>query len=75
MASRLVDALGAGRLSAAGEVAPLCPRGTVAGGPWAGLPLVTKGGLVGEDATLCVLVDDLLRETEDGWHPRAPRSR
>jgi D-threonate/D-erythronate kinase len=62
MASRLVDALRADRLGAVGEVAPLCPRGTLAGGPWSGLPVVTKGGLVGEDATLTVLVDDLWRE-------------
>jgi uncharacterized protein YgbK (DUF1537 family) len=68
MASRLVDALGADRLGVAGEVAPLCPRGTVHGGPWSGLPVVTKGGLVGEDATLDVLVENLWKE--DGWPPR-----
>jgi D-threonate/D-erythronate kinase len=72
MASRLVDALGADRLGVAGEVAPLCPRGTVHGGPWSGLPVVTKGGLVGEDATLDVLVDNLWKE--DGWPPRDRRS-
>jgi D-threonate/D-erythronate kinase len=73
MASRLVDALRADRLGVVGEVAPLCPRGTIAGGPWSGLPVVTKGGLVGEDATLTTLVDDLWKE--DGWRPRDPRSR
>jgi PAS domain-containing protein len=62
MASRLVDALGADRLGVAGEVAPLCPRGTVQGGPWSGLPVVTKGGLVGEDATLDALVENLWKE-------------
>jgi uncharacterized protein YgbK (DUF1537 family) len=72
MASRLVDALGAERLGVAGEVAPLCPRGTVHGGPWSGLPIVTKGGLVGEDATLDALVDNLWKE--DGWPPRDRRS-
>jgi D-threonate/D-erythronate kinase len=72
MASRLVDALGAGRLSALGEVAPLCPRGMLAGGPWSGLHVVTKGGLVGEDQTVTALVDDLWKE--DGWTPRDPRS-
>jgi uncharacterized protein YgbK (DUF1537 family) len=68
MASRLVDALGADRLGVAGEVAPLCPRGTVHGGPWSGLAVVTKGGLVGEDATLDALVENLWKE--DGWPPR-----
>ena len=38
MASRLVDALGAQRLAVAGEVAPLCARGTLAGGAWSGCP-------------------------------------
>jgi uncharacterized protein YgbK (DUF1537 family) len=61
MASRLVDALGAQRLSVDREVEPLCPRGTVAGGAWSGLPVITKGGLVGADETLCTLVDDLWR--------------
>jgi uncharacterized protein YgbK (DUF1537 family) len=73
MASRLVDALDADRLGVAGEVAPLCPRGMLAGGPWSGLSLVTKGGLVGQDGTLTALVDDLWKE--DGWRPRDPRSR
>ena len=36
LASLLVDALGAQRLSVAGEVAPLCARGTLAGGAWSG---------------------------------------
>jgi uncharacterized protein YgbK (DUF1537 family) len=73
MASRLVDALRADRIGVAGEVAPLCPRGTLHGGPWSGLTVVTKGGLVGEDATLQALVDDLWKE--DGWRPRDRPSR
>jgi uncharacterized protein YgbK (DUF1537 family) len=59
MASRLVDALGAQQLTVTREVAPLCPRGTVAGGPWSGLAVITKGGLVGNDETLGTLVSDL----------------
>lgn len=62
MASRLVDALGAQRLAVGREVAPLCPRGTVAGGAWSGLPVITKGGLVGSDDTLRTLVDDLWKD-------------
>lgn len=35
------------------EVVPLAVSGVVVGGPWSGLPLVTKGGLVGDvDTTL-----------------------
>jgi uncharacterized protein YgbK (DUF1537 family) len=63
MASRLVDALGAECLAVRGEVLPLCPRGTVAGGPWSGLSVITKGGLIGDDRTLAVLVDELWKET------------
>jgi D-threonate/D-erythronate kinase len=63
MASRLVDALGAERLAVSGEVLPLCPRGTVAGGPWSGLSVITKGGLIGDDRTLATLVDELWKET------------
>jgi D-threonate/D-erythronate kinase len=73
MASRLVDALAADRLGVVGEVAPLCARGALAGGPWSGLHVVTKGGLVGDDGTLTTLVDDLWKE--QGWRPRDPRSR
>jgi D-threonate/D-erythronate kinase len=63
MASRLVDALGAPWLAVRGEVAPLCARGTVAGGPWSGLSVITKGGLIGTDGTLAALVDELWKET------------
>jgi uncharacterized protein YgbK (DUF1537 family) len=71
LASLLVDALGAQRISVSGEVAPLCARGAIAGGPWSGLPVVTKGGLVGDDDTLAALVDDLWKE--DGWDGRRSR--
>jgi uncharacterized protein YgbK (DUF1537 family) len=62
LASLLVDALAAQRLSVSGEIAPLCARGAIAGGPWSGLAVVTKGGLVGDDDTLSALVDDLWKE-------------
>jgi hypothetical protein len=35
----------------------------VAGGPWSGLSLITKGGLIGGDGTLAALVDDLWKES------------
>jgi D-threonate/D-erythronate kinase len=63
MASRLVDVLAAERLAVIGEVLPLCPRGTVVGGPWSGLSVITKGGLIGDDRTLAALVDELWKET------------
>ena len=71
LASLLVDALGAQRLSVAGEVAPLCACGMLVGGSWSGLPVVTKGGLVGDDGTLAALVTDLWKE--DGWDGRRSR--
>lgn len=41
------------------ELAPLAVQGTMLGGPWSGLPLVTKGGLVGDDETLLRCVNHL----------------
>ncbi|GAA4506626.1 four-carbon acid sugar kinase family protein [Brevibacterium yomogidense] len=54
------------------EVVPLATAGTVVGGPHAGLPIVTKGGLVGGADTACVCLDalaDLASTT-----PTTPRS-
>lgn len=59
LASRLVDELGAQRLAVAAEVAPLCARGTLFGGDWAGLPVITKGD---QHCALGTLVDDLWRD-------------
>lgn len=58
-ASALMDALEADGVDAEGEAAPLCPRGRVRGGPWSGLRLVTKGGLVGAADTLAGLTESL----------------
>jgi D-threonate/D-erythronate kinase len=71
--SALMDALGIGELVADGEVAPLCPRATVAAGDWAGLPVITKGGLVGGPDTLTQLVDTL--GAEPGETARTRQSR
>jgi uncharacterized protein YgbK (DUF1537 family) len=60
--SALMDALGAAILSAEGEVCPLCPRAPVNGGEWSGVPVITKGGLVGERGTLARLVETLRKE-------------
>jgi uncharacterized protein YgbK (DUF1537 family) len=61
-AAALLDSLAPTTLRADGELAPLCPRGTLAGGHWSGLALVTKGGLIGESATLLELCEILHRE-------------
>jgi len=71
-ASALMDALGAGWLEAAGELAPLCPLSRVRGGPYAGLPVVTKGGLVGSGRTLAALVT-ALRGGETGGEEEGAR--
>lgn len=42
-----------------GEVVPLAVAGEVVAGPWAGLPMVTKGGLIGDDATTIACLDRL----------------
>ena len=55
-ASALMDTLGADHLDVRGEPAPLCPMSALGSGPYAGLSLVTKGGLVGGPATLRDLV-------------------
>ncbi|HEY3684005.1 MAG TPA: four-carbon acid sugar kinase family protein [Streptosporangiaceae bacterium] len=55
-ASALMDTLGADHLDVRGEPAPLCPMSAIGSGPYAGLPIVTKGGLVGGPATLRDLV-------------------
>ncbi len=59
LASRLVDALGAQRLAVAGEIAPLCARGTLVGGDWSGLAVITQGT---EQCPVGTLVEDLWRD-------------
>lgn len=55
-ASALMDTLGADHLEVRGEPEPLCPMSVLGSGPYAGLPIVTKGGLVGGPDTLVRLV-------------------
>ncbi|WP_046468423.1 four-carbon acid sugar kinase family protein [Allosalinactinospora lopnorensis] len=47
----VLDALGTHALDVGGEVVPLAVHGTLVGGPLDGAPIVTKGGLVGDDDT------------------------
>jgi uncharacterized protein YgbK (DUF1537 family) len=60
----LLAELGSHGLEISDEVVPLAVSGTVVGGPWDGLPVVTKGGLVG-DADAAVACVDHLRRTAD----------
>jgi uncharacterized protein YgbK (DUF1537 family) len=51
-------------LEISGEVVPLAVAGTVVGGPWDGLDVVTKGGLVGDVGTTVACLDHLRRSVE-----------
>ncbi len=56
VAYAVCQALGIQSLEIGGEVAPGIPFGRVVGGPWDGIPLVTKaGGFGGEDALAVAL--------------------
>lgn len=60
VARAVLDALEADGIMALGHVQPLAAYGRLTGGPFAGLPVVTKGGLAGgEDAVLACLTAPL----------------
>lgn len=56
--------LGSHGLEISDEVVPLAVAGSVVGGPWDGLQIVTKGGLVGHAGTTVACVDHLRRNAE-----------
>jgi len=56
--------LGAAGINIEDEVYPLTVYGTIVGGKFEGLPLVTKGGLIGTEDTLKLCVDYLKRASE-----------
>ena len=60
--------LGSHGLEISGEVVPLAVAGTLVGGPWDGLQIVTKGGLVGDSDAAIACLDHLA-------HSAAQRSR
>lgn len=60
----LLRELGSTGLEVTDEVMPLAVAGGIVGGPWDGLPMVTKGGLVG-DASAAVACLDHLRASAD----------
>lgn len=55
----VLAALGAVGMEIDEEVVPLAAAGALVGGPWAGLPIVTKGGLVGDAGTALACLDHL----------------
>ncbi|SEF15800.1 four-carbon acid sugar kinase family protein [Jiangella alba] len=69
LAAALFAELGAYGLDVETEVEPLAVAGTVVGGPWAGLPVVTKGGLIGSADTI-VGCGDHLRATAEATRRR-----
>lgn len=60
----LLAELGGRGIGVEEEVVPLAVAGTIVGGPWDGMPVVTKGGLVGEGSTALVCIDHLARSAE-----------
>ena len=59
LAAACLSELAADGLDVADEVVPLAVAGNLVGGPWSGLPVVTKGGLVGGDDTAVACVSFL----------------
>jgi D-threonate/D-erythronate kinase len=57
----VLDELGARGLDVEDEVVPLAVAGEIVDGPWSGLPIVTKGGLVGDADTAVACVEHLAR--------------
>ncbi|MGN6576936.1 MAG: four-carbon acid sugar kinase family protein, partial [Nocardioides sp.] len=70
--------LGSHGLEITGEVVPLAVSGSLVGGPWDGLPIVTKGGLVGDARTTTECVEQLRRSADvhrrqvSSAEPRSP---
>ncbi len=75
----LLAELGSSGLEISDEVVPLAVGGSVVGGPWNGLPVVTKGGLVGDAGTTVACLEhlrrtaDLHRRAVTTFEPRRPR--
>jgi D-threonate/D-erythronate kinase len=73
----VLDELGARGLDVEDEVVPLAVAGEIVDGPWSGLPIVTKGGLVGTADTAVACIDTLARAAAARTrrvHTAVPRS-
>ncbi|MDQ4084845.1 MAG: four-carbon acid sugar kinase family protein [Actinomycetota bacterium] len=57
----VLDELGARGLDVEDEVVPLAVAGEIVDGPWSGMPIVTKGGLVGDARTAVACIEHLAR--------------
>lgn len=76
VSAALFAELSAGGLDVEDEIVPLAVAGTFVGGPWAGLPVATKGGLVGDADTTVACIDHLRRMADaTRRHVRAAQSR
>ncbi|MFD0777084.1 nucleotide-binding domain containing protein, partial [Streptomonospora algeriensis] len=62
--SAVLDALHVRAFEVGGEVVPLAVHGRLSGGALDGVPVVTKGGLVGDDATLAECLAELRRAVQ-----------
>lgn len=67
----VLESLDADGLEVEDEVVPLAVAGNLVGGPWDGLPIVTKGGLVG-DASTAVTCCDVLASAARSRARRVP---
>jgi D-threonate/D-erythronate kinase len=76
VSAALISELGAHGLDVEEEVEPLAVAGTLVGGPWAGLPVVTKGGLVGTADTTVACIEHVRRTASTRRrHVHAAQSR
>ncbi|MDA8370836.1 MAG: four-carbon acid sugar kinase family protein [Nocardiopsaceae bacterium] len=83
--SSLLDEIGVHAFEVGGEIIPLAVHGTLSGGPLDGIPVVAKGGLVGDEMTAADCLGRLRRaaqarlqqvysEVSEHVLPRAPRT-
>lgn len=62
--SAVLDTLGVQAFEVGGEVLPLAVHGTLSGGLLDGAPVVTKGGMIGDDSALAECFDKLQRSAQ-----------
>lgn len=73
-AAALFTELGATGLDVEREVVPLAVAGNLVGGDWDALPVVTKGGLIGDSETTIACVDQL-RDSAEAARRRVSTAR
>lgn len=64
LVASMLDELGVHAFDVGGEVVPLAVHGHLSGGPLDGTPVVTKGGLVGDEITLVECLAKLRRAVQ-----------